>query len=59
VGAVLTAGDVPAEGGSAAVLDVNPDGEKDVRGPWIEQSEGAKFWLKAVTNSRPAASMIS
>jgi hypothetical protein len=29
-------------------LALNPDGEKDVLGLWIEQSEGAKFWLKAV-----------
>src|SRR5512144_1932779 len=27
-------------------LALNPDGEKDVLGLWIEQSEGAKFWLK-------------
>lgn len=25
-----------------------PDGEKDVLGLWIEQTEGAKFWLKVV-----------
>jgi hypothetical protein len=24
----------------------NPDGDKEVLGLWIEQSEGAKFWLK-------------
>ena len=29
-------------------LALNPDGEKDVLGLWIEQSEGAKFWLKVV-----------
>ena len=26
----------------------NPDGEKEVLGLWIEQTEGAKFWLKVV-----------
>ena len=29
-------------------LALNPDGEKDVLGLWIEQSEGAKFWLKVM-----------
>ena len=29
-------------------LALNPDGEKDVLGLWIEQSEGAKFWLKVL-----------
>src|SRR5246127_3381219 len=29
-------------------LALNPDGEKDVLGIWIEQTEGAKFWLKVV-----------
>jgi putative transposase len=27
-------------------LGVKPDGTKDILGLWIEQSEGAKFWLK-------------
>jgi transposase-like protein len=27
-------------------LALNPDGEKDVLGLWIKQTEGAKFWLK-------------
>jgi putative transposase len=31
-------------------LGLNPDGEKDVLGLWIEQSEGAKFWLKVVND---------
>lgn len=26
-------------------LGVMPDGTKDILGLWIEQSEGAKFWL--------------
>lgn len=30
-------------------LALNPDGEKDVLGLWIEQTEGAKFWLKVIT----------
>src|SRR6266536_2139413 len=29
-------------------LALNPDGEKDVLGLWIEHTEGAKFWLKVV-----------
>lgn len=31
-------------------LSLNPDGEKDVLGLWIEQTEGAKFWLKVVND---------
>ena len=30
-------------------LALNPDGEKEVLGVWIEQTEGAKFWLKVIT----------
>jgi transposase-like protein len=30
-------------------LGVLPDGSKDILGIWIEQSEGAKFWLRVVT----------
>jgi putative transposase len=29
-------------------LGLNVDGEKDVLGLWIEQTEGAKFWLKVM-----------
>src|ERR1700693_5007156 len=29
-------------------LALNPDGDKDVLGLWIEQTEGAKFWLKVI-----------
>src|SRR6185369_11694854 len=29
-------------------LALNADGEKDVLGLWIEQTEGVKFWLKVV-----------
>ena len=34
-------------------LALNPDGEKEVLGLWIEQSEGAKFWLKVVNELIP------
>ena len=30
-------------------LGVTPDGHKDVLGLWIEQTEGAKFWLRVMT----------
>ena len=30
-------------------LGINMEGVKDVLGLWIEQSEGAKFWLKVMT----------
>jgi putative transposase len=30
-------------------LGVTPDGFKDVLGLWIEQTEGAKFWLRVMT----------
>jgi putative transposase len=30
-------------------LGVLPDGRKDVLGIWIEQTEGAKFWLRVMT----------
>lgn len=30
-------------------LGILPDGTKDVLGLWIEQTEGAKFWLKVMT----------
>src|SRR3984885_7001207 len=29
-------------------LALNPDGEKEVLGLWIEQTEGPKFWLKVI-----------
>src|ERR1700722_3880489 len=29
-------------------LALNPDGEKDVLGRWVEQTGGAKFWLKVI-----------
>jgi len=33
-------------------LGVAPDGTKDVLGLWIEQTEGAKFWLRVMTELR-------
>ena len=30
-------------------LAILPDGTKDILGIWIEQTEGAKFWLKVMT----------
>jgi hypothetical protein len=32
------------------VLGIKPCGEKEVLGLWIEQSEGAKFWLKVMND---------
>ncbi len=29
-------------------LDILPDGTKDILGIWIEQTEGAKFWLRVM-----------
>ena len=33
-------------------LGVRPDGAKEVLGLWIEQTEGAKFWLRVVNELR-------
>lgn len=33
-------------------IGINIDGMKDVLGIWLEQSEGAKFWLKVMTELR-------
>jgi len=30
-------------------------GEKEVLGLWIEQTEGAKFWLKSLPRRRPGS----
>ena len=30
-------------------LGVLPDGSRDILGSWIEQTEGAKFWMKVFT----------
>jgi putative transposase len=36
-------------------LAYNSDGEKDVLGLWVEQTEGAKFWLKVVEERKARA----
>ena len=33
-------------------VGVLPEGKKDVLGLWIEQTEGAKFWLRVMTELR-------
>ena len=33
-------------------LGVRPDGRKEVPGLWIEQTEGAKFWLRVIATPR-------
>jgi putative transposase len=33
-------------------LGVLPDGTRDILGLWIEQTEGAKFWLKVFNDLR-------
>jgi transposase-like protein len=33
-------------------LAVLPDGRRDILGLWIEQTEGAKFWMKVFTDMR-------
>ena len=33
-------------------LALNSDGEKEVLGLWIEQTEGAKFWLRVMNELR-------
>jgi putative transposase len=33
-------------------LGVRPDGRKEILGLWIEQTEGAKFWLRVMTEIR-------
>lgn len=37
-------------------LGILPDGTKEILGICIEQTEGAKFWLRVMTSSRTAAS---
>src|SRR5205823_13160058 len=37
----------PQQGGYVA-LAITAEGDKEVLGLWIEQSEGAKFWLKVM-----------
>jgi transposase-like protein len=33
-------------------LGISTGGEKDVLGIWVEQTEGAKFWLKVLQGSQ-------
>jgi putative transposase len=37
-------------------LGVQADGTKDILGLWIENTEGAKFWLRVMNELRTAAS---
>src|SRR5215471_11770476 len=37
-----------AQQGGLVALALNSEGEKEVLGLWIEQTEGAKFWLKVM-----------
>jgi putative transposase len=50
------AGEDPRRGdGAEAVyvaLGVRPDGSKEILGLWIEQTEGAKFWLRVMNELR-------
>jgi transposase-like protein len=44
----------------ALALAVLPDGTRDILGLWIEQTEGAKFWMKTCSaTSRRAAARTS
>jgi hypothetical protein len=33
-------------------LDVRADGTKEILGPWLEQIEGAKFWLRVMNEMK-------
>ena len=35
---------------SILALAVLPDGTRDILGLWIEQTEGAKFWMKVFSD---------
>ena len=37
-------------------IGVTPDGRKDVLGIWIEQTEGAKFWMRVMNELKNRAS---
>ena len=41
-------------------IGVNMDGIKEVLGSWIDKNEGAKFWLKVVTelNNRGVSDIL-
>ena len=46
---VNNAPDVPGEGEEVYIaLGVRADGRKEILGLWIEQTEGAKFWLRVM-----------
>ena len=45
---LLTAAYVPLTTAVSVALALDVDGEKHVLGLWIEQTEGAKFWLKVM-----------
>lgn len=36
---------------------VQPDGTKEILDIWIEQTEGAKFWLRVMTEAEAAAAL--
>ena len=40
-------------------LAVLPDGTRDILGIWIEQTEGAKFWLKVFNDLKTRAAPTS
>jgi len=40
-------------------LGVQADGARDILGLWIENTEGAKFWMKSLPRRRPGCSTIS
>lgn len=39
-------------------LGIGLDGKKEVLGMWIEENEGAKFWLRVLTEIRNRELMI-
>lgn len=45
---ICTNGDVTSKAMYPA-LGIQADSQRDVLGLWIEQNEGAKFWLKVFT----------
>ena len=40
-------------------LGMGVDGHKEVLGIWLESNEGAKFWLKVISELKTAASRTS
>jgi transposase-like protein len=37
-----------AQQGGYLALGIRPDGTRDILGLWIENTEGAKFWIKVI-----------